>query len=148
MSSFDLYVQRASWLHRVDPRVKLLFIVEMTVLLLVLPNFPVTLGVLAACHVLLASAAIPWTRIAGIWRLMMLLTLLMPLLWLPLMPHAEPVLLEFWRVRVTLPALLRGLLMAARLDALAFVFFVWLLTTEQRPSCRRSCAWGCLTSGD
>ncbi len=132
MSSFDLYVQRASWLHRVDPRVKLLFVVEMTVLLLVLPSFPVTLGVLAACHVLLASARIPWTRIAGIWRLMLLLTLLMPLLWLPLMPHAEPVLLEFWRVRVTLPALLRGLLMAARLDALGFVFFVWLLTTEQR----------------
>jgi len=91
MSSFDLYVPRASWLHRVDPRVKLLFIVEMTVLLLVLPNFPVTLGVLAACHVLLASACIPWTRIAGIWRLLLLLTLLIYAIAIILVPLYWPV---------------------------------------------------------
>jgi len=132
MLSFDLYVPRASWLHRIDPRVKLLFVAEMTILLLALPCFPFVLGVLAACHLLLISAHIPWPRIAAIWRLMLPLTLMVPLLWLPLDPYGTPVLLQFWRLRVTLPALLRGLLMAARLDALAFVFFVWLLTTEQR----------------
>ena len=132
MLGFDLYVPRLSWLHRLDPRVKLLFVAEMTILLLVRPSFPFILGVLAACHLLLASARIPWPRIAAIWRLMLPLTLLVPLLWLPLDPQGTPVLLQFWRLRVTLPALLRGLLMAARLDALAFVFFVWLLTTEQR----------------
>jgi len=132
MLSFDLYVPRPSWLHRLDPRVKLLFAAEMTILLLALPNFPFILGVLVACHLFLISARIPWSRIAAIWRLMLPLTLMVLLLWLPLIPHGEPVLLQLWRLRVTRPALLHGLLMATRLDALAFVFFVWLLTTEQR----------------
>jgi len=132
MLSFDLYVPRPSWLHRRDPRVKFLFVAEMTILLLAVPSLPFILGALVLCHVLLLSARIPWSRIVAIWRLMLPLTLLVVLLWLPLDPHGAPVLLQFWRLRVTRPALLRGLLMAARLDALAFVFFVWLLTTEQR----------------
>lgn len=132
MRSFDLYVPRASWLHRIDPRVKLLFVVEMTILLLAVPSIPFILGVLVLCHGLLLSARIPWPRIIAIWRLMLPLTLLVVLLWLPLEPHGAPLLWRFWRLRVTWPALLRGLLMATRMDALAFVFFVWLLTTGQR----------------
>jgi len=132
MMSFDLHVQRESWVHRADPRVKLLFVGEVAILLLVWPNLPLTLGVLAACHLLMATAHVPWARIRSLWRVVLPLTLLIILLWLPMMPRGTPLLLQVWRLRVTLPALLRGLLMAARLDALAFVFFVWLTTTEQR----------------
>lgn len=132
MLVLDLYEKRRSWLHRLDPRIKLLFVAEMTMLLLVWPSLLLSVAVLAICHVLMASARIPMARIGSVWRLMLPLTLLVPLLWLPLVPQGTPVLLEFWRVRITLPALLRGLQMAARLDALAFVFFVWLLTTDQR----------------
>lgn len=131
MSAFDFYLPGRSWLHRLDPRVKLLFVAEMTILLLALPGFPSTLGVLLLCHLLLVAAHVPAARLAALWRLMLPLTLLVPLLWLPLIPQGTPVLLSFWRITITLPALLQGLLMAARLDALAFVFFVWLLTTEQ-----------------
>lgn len=132
MLSFDLHMPGGSWLHRLDPRVKLLFVAEMTILLLALPDLSFILGVLAGCHLLLISARIPGPRLAAIWRLMLPLTVLVVLLWLPLLPQGQPVLLAFWRLRVTLPALRQGLLVAARLDALAFVFFVWLLTTEQR----------------
>jgi energy-coupling factor transport system permease protein len=132
MLSFDLYQPRGSWLHRADPRVKFLFVVEMTVLLLLWSSLSFNLGVLLACHLLLVSARIPWARIGAIWRLMLPLTLVVTVLWLPLIPQGDPVLLEYGPLRLTLPALQRGLLMAARLDALAFVFFVWLFTTEQR----------------
>ena len=132
MMSFDLYVPRQSWLHRADPRVKLLFVVEMTLLLLLWRNLPFTFGVLVACHGLMASARVPWSRIRSLWRVVLPLTMLIVLLWLPMMPRSTPLLLQIWRIQVTLPALLRGLLMAARLDALAFLFFVWLATTEQR----------------
>jgi len=132
MMSFDLYVPRQSWLHRADPRVKLLLVVEMTSLLLLWPNLPFTIGVLVACHGLMASARVPWSRIRSLWRVVLPLTMLIVLLWLPMMPRSTPLLLQIWRIQVTLPALLRGLLMAARLDALAFLFFVWLATTEQR----------------
>lgn len=132
MLSFDMYEPRSSWLHRMDPRVKLLFIAEMTLLVLLRPSLWFSLSVLAACHLLLASARIPWGRFIAIWRLLLPLTLLVILLWLPLMPQGTPMLFAFWRIQVTLPALQRGLLMAARLGTMAFVFFVWLLTTEQR----------------
>jgi len=128
---FGLYEPGSSWLHALDPRVKLLFVVEMVVLLLAVPSLPVALGVLLLSHLLLWSARTPWARIAGLWRLMALLSVLVPLLWLPLLPQETPLLLAFWRIRITLPALQRGLLMAARLDALAFVFFAWLLTTAE-----------------
>jgi energy-coupling factor transport system permease protein len=132
MLSFDLYEPRGSWLHRVDPRVKLLFVAELTLVLLLRPSLSLSLSVLAACHLLLASARIPWARLTAIWRLLLPLTFVVTLLWLPLMPQGSPVLLAFWRIRITLPALQYGLLMAVRLDTLALVFFVWLLTTEQR----------------
>jgi energy-coupling factor transport system permease protein len=132
MLNFDLYEPGASWLHRVDPRIKLLFAIEATAALLVLPGLPLNLVILGACHVLLVSARIPWRRVGGIWRLLLPLTLLVVLLWLPLLPQGAPVLLAVWRIRVTLPALRSGLEMATRLDAVAFVFYVWLLTTEQR----------------
>jgi energy-coupling factor transport system permease protein len=132
MLSFDLYLPGESWLHRADPRVKLLFVVEMTVLLLVWPSLHFTLGVLLACHLLLVSARISWARIGAIWRLMLPLAVLVTVLWLPLVPQGSPVLFELGRLRLTLPALHRGLQMAARLAALAFVFFTWLFTTEQR----------------
>jgi energy-coupling factor transport system permease protein len=130
-AAFGLYEPGSSWLHDLDPRVKLLFVAEMVVLLMAVPALPVALGVLLLCHLLLWSAHTPWARIVGLWRLMLLLTILVPLLWLPLLPQETPLLVSFWRLRITLPALRRGLLMAARLDALAFVFFAWLLTTAE-----------------
>jgi energy-coupling factor transport system permease protein len=132
MMSLDLYVQEESWLHRADPRVKLLFVVEMAVLLLLWPNLPFTLAVLVGCHLMLATARVSCQRVLAVWRVVLPLMLLIVVLWLPMMPDSTPTLLQVWRLRVSLPALLRGLLMATRLGGLAFLFFTWLANTEQR----------------
>jgi energy-coupling factor transport system permease protein len=128
---FDLYVARRSWLHGLDPRTKLAF-VGVSFALLFFGDAPALLaGYLVAVHVLLWRARIPTDRIRWLWRQMWPLTLLILLLWPLFYPTGQPVLLSFWRVRITLPSLLEGLASALRVDGLAFAVFVLLVSTDQ-----------------
>lgn len=128
---FELYVVRSSWLHLLDPRTKLAF-VGVSFALLFLSNHPALLvSYLAAVHLLLWTAHIPWSRIRWLWRQMWPLTLLIFLLWPLFYPVGRPVLWAFWQVRITLPSLLQGLTAALRVDGLAFGVFVLLASTDQ-----------------
>jgi energy-coupling factor transport system permease protein len=126
-----LYVPGDSWLHRADPRVKLAFALLATVTLLSLGNLPFFVLFLLLCHALLLSARVPLSRLAWAWRLMLPITLMIPLLW-PLFSTAPgPLLLRWGPLTVTWTDVWQGLAMAARVDAMAFAFFVWLFTTDQ-----------------
>lgn len=129
--SFDLYVERRSWLHRLDARVKLLFVAVASGLLLAYHDLPVMLGALAGAHAILLSAGIPRSRIRWVWRMMLPITILIPILWLLFYDDGGRLLLSFWFVRVTTMDVVRGLAVALRVDALAFVFFIWLFSTDQ-----------------
>lgn len=129
--SFDLYVPRRSWLHRVDPRVKLAFVTLFTAVLLTFKNLWVMALALAALHVLVRSARVPWHRVIWVWRAMLPLNVLIPLLWVLFYPEGKAVLVQFWFVRVTVLGLVQGVALALRLDAIAFVWFSWLFTTDQ-----------------
>jgi len=59
-----IYVYGNSWLHQLDPRVKLLFAVGGMATMLTLGNLPVFLAFLVVCHVLLLSAGVPASRLA------------------------------------------------------------------------------------
>ena len=129
--SFDLYVTRSSWLHRADPRVKLAFVVLGTVALLLFKNLWVMLATLVALHGLLLSAQVPHDRIAWVWRAMLPLNILISVLWVVFYPEGEPVLFRFWFIRVTALSVVRGVALALRLDAIAFLWFSWLFATDQ-----------------
>lgn len=128
---FDLYVERRSWLHRLDARVKLLFVVVASALLLLHNNLWVMAAALAGAHAILLSAHIPRSRIGWVWRMMLPITLLIPLLWLVFYDNGGRTLVEFWFIRITTLDIVRGLTVALRVDALAFVFFIWLFSTDQ-----------------
>lgn len=127
----SLYVAQDSWLHRTDPRVKFGFAVLATVAMMMLGSLPLFLLFLALCHAVLLSARVPFSRVAWAWRLMAPVTILIPLLWPLFSGSAGPVLLQLGPVTVTWTDLWQGLAMAARVDAMAFAFFVWLFTTDQ-----------------
>jgi len=127
----SLYVPGNSWLHRLDARVKLLFALLSVLALLTLGSFSLFVVFLGLCHVALLSARIPPARLAWAWRLMLPITILIPLLWPLFASEPGPLLLQLGPLTVTWPALWRGLAMAARVDAMAFACFVWLLTTDQ-----------------
>ncbi len=129
--ALDLYVARRSWLHRADPRAKLAFVVLGTVTLLLFKNLWVMLATLATLHALILSARVPRDRLGWVWRAMLPLNILIPTLWVIFYPEGDVVLIRLWFVRVTALSVVRGLALALRLNAIAFVWFSWLFTTDQ-----------------
>jgi energy-coupling factor transport system permease protein len=118
--------------------VKLGFALLAMLALMSLGSLPLFVLCLALCHGLLLAARVPPARLAWAWRLMLPVTILIPVLWPIFSTEAGPTLLRLGPLSVTWPdvsqgmqSLWRGLAMAARVDALAFAFFVWLFTTQQ-----------------
>jgi energy-coupling factor transport system permease protein len=128
---FDLYVSRESWLHHLDPRTKVAFVVVSFVLLLVADGLVTAAGYIVTVHLLLWGARVPGERILWLWRQMWRISLLILVLWPLSNPGGSPVLLEWWRIRITVPGVRQGLGAALRLNALAFAMFVFLVTTDQ-----------------
>lgn len=130
-AAFDLYVAGQSWLHRLDPRVKLAAVLGGTVLLLAWGNLVLLLLALGALHVLLWGAGVPASRLRWAWNVLLPVTVMIPILW-PLFGYAGGHVLWAWGpVRVGTLDILQGLAMAARVDALGFLYFAWLFTTDQ-----------------
>lgn len=130
-AAFDLFVPRESWLHHLDPRTKLGFVLVATVLLLSFQHLVFLLACLIFIHGILLSAHVPASHLRWVWRRMLPLTLLIFLLWPLFDPHGRLELIRFWRFRITMEAVLQGLATALRVDALAFAFFVLLFSTDQ-----------------
>jgi energy-coupling factor transport system permease protein len=134
----SLFVAGDSWIHALDPRVKLSFALLSTIALLSLDSLHVSvpLGLvfalfLAFCHVILLAARAPIAQLGWAWRLILPVTIMIPLLW-PLFAAADgPTLLQLGPLAVTWTGIWQGVAAALRVDAMAFAFFVWLFTTDQ-----------------
>jgi len=127
---FDLYVERPGWAHRVDPRVKILFVLVGVISMILFSNLFFMLAALITIQLLIGSARVPRDRFAWVWKTMLPINFLIPLLWTIFYPEGE-ILFQFWILKFTPLALVRGLGVAARLDSIAFVCFLWLFTTDQ-----------------
>lgn len=127
--SFDLYVPGISPLHRLDPRVKLLLTLDLTLALFLWPTPWLVALVLVGTQLALWAAGVPWTRLRWVWAMMLPLHVLVPLAWFLFQP-VGPVLLAWGPLRLSLGGLWGGLWAVLRLDALAYAAFLWLFTTE------------------
>ncbi len=130
-TAFDVYVERSSWIHQLDARVKLLFVLLASLALTLFSNLFFMLAALVLVQALIASAHVPRDRLVWVWKAMLPVNLFIPVLWTVFYPEG-PVLYELGPVSLTPLALSRGLGVAARLDAIAFIGFLWLFTTDQR----------------
>ena len=81
MTALTLDVSGDSWLYRLDPRVKLLFVLEATILLFVWPTLPVALAVELVLAVMQAGPGDglhlprptqPWRDLGTIWHTFLL----------------------------------------------------------------------------
>ena len=93
-------------------------------------NLLFMLAALVGIQLLIASAGVPRDRFAWVWKAMLPINVLIPLLWTVFYPEGE-VLAKVWLLKLTPLALARGLSVAARLDTIAFICFLWLFTTDQ-----------------
>ena len=126
----DFYVPGRSWVHRLDPRVKLLFVACFIVLVLVYDNLFFMLVSLFAVHLLHFSARMPAAKFLFVWKTLWPVALLMALLWTVFNPSGK-VLASFWIVEITVLALAQGAALGLRILVMAFAVFVWLYTTDQ-----------------
>ncbi len=126
--SFDLFVPGRSWLHRLDPRVKLLLSATITLLLFLWPRPEVIALALLALHGALWWAGVPWPRLRWVWVMMLPLHVMVPLAWFLLQP-VGPVFAAWGPFRLSWGGAWHGLWAVLRLDALAFAAFLWLFTT-------------------
>lgn len=132
----DLYTKRESWLHRADPRVKLIFVGASLVLLLVFKNLFIMLGALVLMHLLHWSARMPTEKFWFIWKTLLPVAIMMTALWVIFYPTGTP-LLEIWILKITAFSIAQGLVLGLRIMSMAFAVFAWLYTTDQ-PSLVRS----------
>lgn len=129
--AFDLYVDRPSWLHRLDPRTKLAFVIVSSLVLLSFSSPFVSAAFLLGIHAMLWSGKVPASRLRWAWQRMWPTTVLILLLWPIFYPQGNEVLWQVWRIRITTQGLWQGLSTALRVDALAFAFLVLLFSTDQ-----------------
>ncbi|MBN1315700.1 MAG: energy-coupling factor transporter transmembrane protein EcfT [Anaerolineales bacterium] len=126
----DLYVERTSWAHKMDPRIKVVYVGMGIITILLFKNVFVILLALMLSHLLIALSNIPRDRITWVWKRMTPINILIPTLFVIFYPEG-PVLFEIWFFKFTILALLRGAALAFRLDAIAFLVFSWMFTTDQ-----------------
>ena len=125
----DLYLKRQSWLHRVDPRVKLLFVAATIVILLIIKNVFFMLAALLLVHALHWSAKMPRSKFLFIWKTLLPIAIVISTLWVIFYPAGTPI-LEIWVIRITVLSLAQGGVLALRITTMAFVVFAWLYTTD------------------
>ncbi len=128
MSAGDLYLDRASPLHRLDPRVKLAGVAALFAACLAFTH-PAYVAALAACILLLAAAA---RAFANLWRMRLVLALLLffaGLLW-SLFARGKTPLAPGWPLLVTRESALYGLGTGLRLATMVAAGLVFLSVTR------------------
>jgi energy-coupling factor transport system permease protein len=128
--SADIYVERDSWLHKMDPRIKVIYVALGIVAILLFKSVFVILFAVILSHLLILSARVPKDNIAWVWKRMIPINILIPTLFVLFYPEG-PVLFQVWFIKITPLAFVRGAALALRLDAIAFLVFSWMFTTDQ-----------------
>ncbi len=140
--AFDLYLPRASALHRLDPRAKLLLLLAGTVLLLTFQNLFICLGWVLLNQVLFAVARVPLAKTLNTWLLMLPVTALVVVTWPLIYQEGSTTWVSWGALRLTPLAVAHGLALALRLNALAQMYFLLLFTTDQMALVRGLVALG------
>lgn len=129
--ALELYVPARSWLHRLDPRVKLWATLLGIGTTFLLPGPPGQALFLGGVLLLLRGAGIPWRMLCWLWRQMRPLVLLILLLQPFFTPWGAEI-LAVGPLRLTWGGLESALRLALRALSMTFVTGGLLFTTDQR----------------
>ena len=127
----DLYVLRAGWIHRLDPRTKLLAVALATIALIAYSAPTPTLITLLILQALAITTRVPLRHILSAWQSLWPITLLIAVLSSFVWFSGAPALIHLGPLAITTRSLMLAIAMALRVDALAFAVLLLLWTTEQ-----------------
>jgi energy-coupling factor transport system permease protein len=123
-----LYVDRGTWLHRRDPRVKLLALLGLFVVALVI-NSPLRFLLLIAALVLFLTLGGALRNLGKMMPLLLLLFLSSSVLW-TLFTRGERILYRWGGLQISAEGLVHGISMGLRLDTLVMAGLLFLSTTS------------------
>lgn len=128
----DLYSEKDSFLHRLDPRVKLVAVLTISVLAFILSELVYLVLLMAFILLLLALSRSSYGKaffaLKFVIRFMVLITFLWPLF----DRSGSPVLFSVGPLDITEPAVWRGVTAAVRVGCFATVWYILMFTTSQR----------------
>lgn len=140
--NFDLYVRRDTAIHALDPRVKLAFVVDATLLTFLWPSIWTAVAVIVFGNLIFWRAHISAEHVTRILRLVAPLMAIVFVLTAIFGSGTGSAIISLGPLAVTATSLARGALLALRLLALATVVFLWLFTTNQASMVRGFVALG------
>jgi len=128
----DLYTEANTFLHRMDPRVKIVAVVLLSVLAFILTSLYFLVALLAFIFLLLFLARATISRTLFALKFVLRFMVLIIVLWPIFDPSGTPVLASLGPVKITEPAIWRGVTSAVRVGCLATVWYILMFTTSQR----------------
>jgi energy-coupling factor transport system permease protein len=128
--STSVYVPRQSWLHDLDPRVKLWAALAGIALCFLAARLPFLVALYIVTALALRSSGIPWSRTRSIFQALLPFTLLILLLQ-PWFFLSGATLVQIGPLRLTTDGLLGAALLAVRANVLALLALMPLLTTPE-----------------
>ncbi len=128
----DLYTEADTFLHRMDPRVKIVAVLLLSLLAFVLSNLSLLLALLAFIFLLLLLARATMSRTLFALKFVLRFMFLIVVLWPIFDPSGTPVLATLGPIKITEPAVWRGITSAVRVGCLATVWYILMFTTSQR----------------
>lgn len=139
----DIYVPKDTMLHRLDPRVKIIGALLLTILCFFLTSIIFLAALLIFLQILIVTTGIKWKSYRSSVWLVARFSIILVLLWPFFDKMGDPVLLDLWAYKVTLPALLRSSTVALRLFVIASGWLVLLISTRQGNLVRGLVKLGC-----
>jgi len=131
MSLMDMYVHRDTPIHRLDPRVKIILAVFLTIFCFFLSNILLLFGLFLLLQLLILSTGVSIKRYSSSLWLVGRFALIFVILWPFFDKTGETVLLDLSIYKVTLESLLRSLSLALRILVMASGWFLLLYSTTQ-----------------
>jgi len=128
----DLYTEADTFLHRIDPRVKIIAVLLISVLAFIMSNLPSLLLLLVFIFLLLFLARAKWSKTHFALKFVLRLMLLIAVLWPFFDRTGLPVIVSIGPLDITEPAILKGATSAVRVGCLASVWYILMFTTSQR----------------
>ncbi len=130
-SAFEFYAAGSSWLHRLDPRVKLAVVACISILSFFWLSIPLLAIVIIGVHVVLLTSGYPARRLIAAWRAIAPVLILIIIIW-PILDRQGRLLFEIGPLRIHSEGLLRGFANAGRIAAINVVFILWIGVTGPR----------------
>jgi len=128
----DLYTESDTFLHRMDPRVKIVAVLMLSLLAFLLTNLIYLLLLLAFILLLVYLSRATFSRTMFALKFVLRLMVLIVVLWPIFDRSGSPVLVSLGPLEITEPAIWRGITSAVRVGCLATVWYILMFTTSQR----------------